>query len=247
MLACTLGHTSACQFEHFLRGIHVLMNAAKWQYRDHSLSSLSYHSSLIMLIRISALRYLKFKDQCPGRACDWPLIHNIGWPLNFSHQMGVGHYHKVKHGKGMHVNKETSIDYPAHSNKGANKQCFWLPLWPGKQIFGWSYVYFWLRRKFVLTTPTTNYVIKVCDKQAVNYIYMYWLMAEYEYSVFQFGLCLGGGGGENSIQYTEPHPHIYIKLQFPRNLSAPQNPTALATHFSKCISIKHHHWNLATW
>ena len=93
MLACTLGHNSACQFEHFLIGIHVLMNAAKCQYRDHSLSSLSYHSSRIMLIWISELRYLKFKDQCPGIACDWPVIHNIGWPLNFSNQMGIDHYH----------------------------------------------------------------------------------------------------------------------------------------------------------
>ena len=66
-----------------------------------------------------------------------------------------------------------------------------------------------VKGNFVQATPSKNYVIKVCDKQAVNYMYIYWLMAEYEYSVFQFGLYLGKGEGQNNIQYAEPYPHIY--------------------------------------
>ena len=62
-------------------------------------------------------------------------------------------------------------------------------------------------RKFIQATPTTNYVIKICDKQAANHIES--LIAEY--SVIPLGHFLWGKGkGQNNIPYTEPHPHMII-------------------------------------
>ena len=128
----------------------------------------------------------------------------------------------------MHVNRETSIDYPAHSNKEANKQCFWLPygqvsrylvglMAVGHKDDSRQHAISDSEGNFIQATTTTNYVIKVCDQQAVNYMYMQWLMAEYEYSVIQLGLCPGEGEGKNDIQYTEPYPQniiitIFLKI-----------------------------------
>ena len=70
---------------------------------------------------------------------------------------------------------------------------------------------------------------QVCNKQ-INY--MNWLMAKYEYSVTQFGLCLGEGGGTKNIPYIEPHPHCTSKSHCPCHIFQ---------------QMHHCHQNLTTW
>ena len=154
----------------------------------------------------------------------------------------------------MHVDKDTGIDYPAHGSKEASKLCFWLPLWPGKQVFGWSYgCRAQIDSKQHAISDSEGNSSKTPQPQIISSMFVinnqwttcictdWWLNMNIQW--LNLDLVRGKKEGQN---YIEPHPHM-INYKFPWNLTAPQNPTALATHFSKCIPIKHHHWNLATW
>ena len=129
----------------------------------------------------------------------------------------------------------TAIRKPTSSASGCHygqASRYLVGLINGRRAQKWlkSACYFWLWR-IIQATPITKYmyIIKVCNKQ-VNY--MNWLMAKYEYSVTQFGLCLGEGGGTKNIPYIEPHPHCTSKSHCPCHIFQ-------QTH--------HCHQNLATW
>ena len=98
--------------------------------------------------------------------------------------------------------------------------------------------------KFIQATPTTNYVINICDIKAVKLCYVptdgwIWIFSD-SIRTLSGGI---GRGKKYSIHRTTP-----TQLPFSwKSHCTSKSHTALAMHFSKHIPIKHHHWNLATW